>query len=202
MKGREKNGLVEKNEYKKLRDEIITMMKDLKDPDTGKHVFSFVLSEDEAPVVGLWGKYIGDIVFCYSGGYRWSGEEVLKMNEKRIIFPCEGGNHGPMIPTYETDICSVMATLFISGPDIKKGLKIPRKEQFKYCTTDIVPTICEILDIRVPFQNEGRIIHEFLKKTRIKKLKRDLKEIKRNIRRREKRKPEVLKLKGDVTDEI
>jgi predicted AlkP superfamily phosphohydrolase/phosphomutase len=199
LKGREKNGIVDIKEYKKLKEEIITSMRDLKDPDTGKHVFAFVLSKEDAPVVGLWGKYIGDVVFCYSGGYRWSREEVLKMGETRIIFPCDGGNHGPMIPTYETDVCSVMGTLFISGPGLRKGVKIPKEEQFKYCTTDIVPTICKILNIRVPFQNEGRVIHEFLKEAKIKNLKRNLKPLKREIRIREK---QVVKLKGDVTDEL
>ena len=199
LKGREKNGIVDMDEYKKLKEEIITSMRDLKDPDTGKHVFAFVLSREEAPVVGLWGNYIGDIVFCYSGGYRWSGSEVLNMGEKRIIFPCDGGNHGPMIPTYETDVCSVMATLFISGPCIRRGLKIPKEEQFRYSTTDIVSTICKILNIRFPFQSEGRIIHEFLKDTKIKNLKRNLQPVKREMR---KRKKEVLKLQGDVTDEV
>ncbi len=201
LKGREKNGIVEKEEYKKLRDKIIELMRDLKDPETGKHVFSFVLSKEEAPVVGLWGKHIGDIVFCYSGGYRWSGEEVLKINENRVIFPCNGENHGPMIPTYETDLTSVMGTLLISGPPIKKGLKIPKEEQFKYSTTDIVPTLCKILNIRLPFHSEGRILHEFLKETKIKLLKRDLKEIKRNKREKVREKTFEIKLKGDVTDE-
>jgi len=202
LKGREKNGIVSKKEYIKLREEIIEIMRDLKGPETEKHVFSFVLSRDDAPVVGLWGKYIGDIVFCYSGGYRWSGDEVLRLKEKRIVFPCGGGNHGPVIPTYETEVTSVMAILLMAGPGIKKGVKIPKEEQFKYCTTDLVPTICSLLGIRFPSTCEGRVLHEFLEKTKIKKLKRKLEVLKRNTRERPSKKPKEIKLKGDVTDEI
>lgn len=202
LKGREKNGIVDKKEYEELKNKIVELMRDLKDPETGKHVFSFVLPREDSPIIGLWGKYIGDIVFCYNGGYRWSGEEVLKMNENRVIFPCEGGNHGPMIPTYETEITSVMASFLISGPGIRKNLNIPKEEQFKYCTTDIVPTICEILNIRVPSQCEGRVIHEFLEKYKILKPKRKLKHLKRNVRKKEMKLPKESKLKGDVTDEI
>ncbi|MCM8817565.1 MAG: alkaline phosphatase family protein [Candidatus Omnitrophica bacterium] len=199
LKGREKRGIVPQSEYKSLRQQIINCIRDIKDPETGEHVFAFVLSRDDAPVVGLWGKNIGDIVFCYAGGYRWSGPEVLRLNEKRVVFPCDGGNHGPMIPTYETQIGSAMATLLISGFNIRKGLSIPYSEQFKYSTMDIAATFCHALGYDVPAQSEGRIIHEFFRK--VKKPKRVLKPMKRNFRKRILKKAPPVKLQGDVTDE-
>jgi len=36
-----------------LRAEIVAAMRDLKDPETGEHVFSFVLSREDAPMVSL-----------------------------------------------------------------------------------------------------------------------------------------------------
>ncbi len=77
LKGREKKGIVPQSEYKGLRQQIINCMRDIKDPETGEHVFAFVLSRDDAPVVGLWGKNIGDIVFCYSGGYSMVGSRSI-----------------------------------------------------------------------------------------------------------------------------
>ena len=65
-------------------------------------MLAFVLAREDAAVVGLWGDSVGDVVYCYSGGYRWSGPEVLKIGETRLVFPSGGGNHGPMLPSYET----------------------------------------------------------------------------------------------------
>ncbi len=106
-----------------------------------------------------------------------------------------------MIPTYETEVCSVMATLFMAGPGIRR-LKIPDIDQFKFSTTDIAPTICHLLGIDPTSQNEGRVLAEFLEKFNIKKYRRSLIPRKKSVRKRQPVKVQAVKLQGDVTDEI
>ncbi len=201
LAGRDEGGIVPIEEYEKLRAEVIEAMRDVKDPETGEHVFSFVLAREDAPMVGLWGELIGDVVFCYAGGYRWSGPEVLRIGEERVVFPCGGGNHGPMIPTYETETTSVMGALVLAGAGVREGVRLPRLEQFKICATDLAPTIAHLLGLRPPAQNEGRVLHEFLKGTYDEKPCRRLIPTARPIISRPTVKPRPIALQGDVTDE-
>ena len=199
LKGREPTGVVPPEEYTSLRAEVQRFMRDLKDPETGEHVFAFVLTREEAPVVGLWGEHIGDLVFCYSGGYRWSGDEVLRMGEERVVFPCGGGNHGPMVPTYETGVGSNYGVLILAGAGVRKGVVEEPSRRGSRCTTDVAPTLAYLLGIGPPAQSEGRVLHEFLEGFRAEGPRRKLVPLERNVRQQ--RKPKAPQLKGDVTDE-
>ena len=201
LAGRDAGGIVPQAEYRRLRSEILAAMRDLKDPETGEHVFAFVLAREDAPLVGLWGDYIGDVVFCYAGGYRWSGPEVLAMGERRTVFPCGGGNHGPMVPTYETETTSVMGTFVLAGPGVKGGVRPPRSEQARISMTDVAPTLAFALGLPPPAQNEGRVLHEFLSDFRADRPARTLRATARPLRTRRAAGRRPVGLQGDVTDE-
>ena len=202
LEGRDEGGIVPPEEFAALRQAVLTEMRGLKDPENGRHVFSFVLPREDAPMVGLWGDYIGDVVFCYEGGYRWSGPEVLELGEERVVFPCTGGNHGPMVPTYETEATSVMGTLVVGGAGFRPGVVVPRLEQFKFCTTDVAPTVAHLLGMEPPAQNEGRVLHELLDGFASARPARELKPTARPIVHRPTTRPRPVQLQGDVTDEV
>ncbi len=201
LAGRDEGGIVPPEEYESLRSEVMAAMRDIKDPETGEHVMSFVLPREEGAMVGLWGEYIGDLVYCYAGGYRWSGPEVLRMGEARVVFPCGGGNHGPMIPTFETEATSVMAAMVIAGAGVKPGVEVPKADQFGICTTDVAPTVARLLGIDPPRQSEGRVLHEFLEGSDTSRPEREIRPTARKLARRPTVKPKPVKLQGDVTDE-
>lgn len=198
LEGREPTGVVPPEEYSDLRAEVQKLMREMKDPETGEHVFAFVLTREEAPVVGLWGENVGDLVFCYSGGYRWSGDEVLRMGEGRVVFPCGGGNHGPMLPTYETEVGSVYGVLVLAGRGVRKGVAEGPSEKGSRCTADVAPTLAYLLGMDPPAQNEGRVLQEFLEDLAHEGPRRNLVPLGRKVRQE---RPRVPQLKGDVTDE-
>jgi len=200
LQGREPTGIVPLGEYKKLRAEIQRVMRDIKDPETGEHAFSFVLTREEAPMVGLWGEHIGDLVFCYAGGYRWAGAEVLQRGDKLVVFPCEGGNHGPMIPTYETEVASVYGLLILAGDGVRKGICEHPSRKGSKCTADVTPTLAYLLGIDPPAQNEGRVLHEFLEEFNSEYPERKLTPTARKLLPGPRPRQRV-QLKGDVTDE-
>jgi predicted AlkP superfamily phosphohydrolase/phosphomutase len=202
LQGRDEGGVVPPEEYEELRARVLAKMRAAVDPETGEHVLAFALAREDAPMVGLWGDYIGDIVFVYSGGYTWSGDEVLRMGEERVAFPCTGGNHGPMIPTYETETTSVMGAMVIGGAGVQPGVTAPRLDQFRLCTTDVAPTIAHLLGIEPPAQSEGRIMHELLVDGYAERPERTLVETARPVVTRKRIKPQPLRLQGDVTDEV
>jgi predicted AlkP superfamily phosphohydrolase/phosphomutase len=201
LQGRDEGGIVPPEEYHALRSQVLAAMRDLKDPETAEHVFAFVLPREDAPMVGLWGEYIGDLVYCYSGGYRWSGPEVLRLEEERLVFPCGGGNHGPMVPTYETEVTSVMATLLLAGPGVRSRGHLSKEEQARICATDVAPTLACLLGLDPPAQNEGRVLRELLTGFHVKRPTRTLQPTARPTVRRPSVKPRPITLQGDVTDQ-
>lgn len=92
-------------------------------------------------MIGLYGDRIGDIVY----GVR----------------PEVSGEHGRQIPTGEFGIGSMKGLLVMKGPNIKKGYRLKRTVWL----TDIVPTICYLMDIPVPKDTEGAIIYQALEDT-------------------------------------
>jgi len=200
LQGRESTGVVPPADYEALRAEVQKTMRDIKDPDTGAHVFSFVLTREEAPTVGLAGEHVGDLIFCYAGGYRWSGAQVLGMGEQRVVFPCTGGNHGPMIPTYETEVSSVYAMLLMAGPGVRTGVREEPARKGSRRTVDVAPTLAHLLGIGPPAQSEGRVLHEFLEGFDAEEPERTLTPMARDLVSRPRPAPKV-QLKGDVTDE-
>jgi len=199
LEGREPTGVVPPDAYDDLLSAVQARMRDLKDPETGEHVFSFVLTRQEAPVVGLYGEHVGDLVFCYAGGYRWSGTGVLAQGEERVVFPCGGGNHGPMIPTYETETTTVYGMMVLAGPGVRKGVVERPEEKGSRSTLDVAPTLAGLLGIEAPAQNEGRVLHEFLQNRFSEPPARKLTETARKLRPPGGRR--TPQLKGDVTDE-
>ncbi|MFW6162330.1 MAG: alkaline phosphatase family protein [Planctomycetota bacterium] len=201
LQGRDEGGIVPPEEYEALRAEVMAAMRDIKDPETGEHALAFVLSREDAPMVGLWGDYIGDLVYCYAGGYRWSGPEVLRMGEERVVFPCGGGNHGPMVCTYETEATSVMGALVLGGAGVRAGVRLAKLDQFRLCTTDLAPTLAWLLGIEPPAQSEGRVLRELLADGELTVPERTLTATARPIVGRPTVKPKPVQLQGDVTDE-
>ncbi|MGC9318116.1 MAG: alkaline phosphatase family protein [Armatimonadota bacterium] len=201
LQGRDEGGVVPPEEYHDLRRRVITRMRAVTDPETGEHVLPIVLPREHASMVGLWGEYIGDVCFVYAGGYTWSGPEVLRMGEERVVFPRRGGNHGPMIPTYETETTSVMGAMVLGGAGIRPQEPAPREEQFRICTTDVAPTLAHLLGLGVPAQNEGRVLHEFLEGHCALPPERTITPTARRIVERPTVKPRGIQLQGDVTDE-
>ena len=139
VKSRDPEGIVEPGEeYEKLRDEIIALLMDYTDPQTGRKPFCFALKSEDARVLGLYGDRIGDIVFAQTEHF------------------C--GQHGPILPTAKIGIGSVEGLLVMKGPGIRQGHKLERTAWL----TDVVPTACHLAEWPVPQQAEGAVLYQAL----------------------------------------
>jgi predicted AlkP superfamily phosphohydrolase/phosphomutase len=139
LKGRDPEGIVEPEDYEKVQQEIMDALLTYRDPETGKRPVALALSKQDARILGLYGDRIGDVIYA--------------------INPWFGSQHGQILPTAEYGACSLKALLVFNGPGIKKGHRLQRTVWL----TDIVPTICYLLDMPVPEHAEGAIIYQALK---------------------------------------
>lgn len=162
LKSKYSHGIVEDSEYEKIQDEIIKILYDYTDPKTGKKPIAFAFKKQDARIIGLYGNKIGDIVYG--------------------LYPETPGEHGRQITTGEYGIGSMKGLFIAKGPEIREGEIIERT----IWLTDIVPTICYILDLPIPKDCEGAILYQILKDPdfkikEIEKIKRDYERIKKAI---------------------
>ncbi len=137
LKGRDPHGIVEPGaEYEQVRQEVIDALMTFVDPETGKRPFSMALRREDARPFGCYGELVGDVIYA--------------------IYPWFGGQHGNILPTADYGIGSIRALLVLNGPGIKKGEMLKRTAWI----TDVVPTICYLLDLPVPEAAEGAVLYQ------------------------------------------
>lgn len=168
LKGRDENGIVEKEEYEEVRDEIINVLSNLKD-SRGKHAFGVICRSEDAATFGLYGEQLGDVVAVYNPGFSWSGHGGEDWDREDIIFadPDPEGfdylaHHGPGLPTASTKTSTNLAFLLMYGPGVKEGYErnIDRMNYVK--VLDVAPTISYFLDCATPEHNQGAVLNDFI----------------------------------------
>jgi len=157
LKGREKTGIVEEKDFIRLQEEIIDKLLDWRVPNSNKRVIAFALTKEQAQVIGYWGPTVGDIIFCYNGGFAWG-----KVEKGSVEIAPLSANHGCQYPTTSTKLSSILGCFMISGPGIKKGFEWPKDDLGYIKLIDVVPTLCYLLHIRPPRQARGSVLYELM----------------------------------------
>ena len=136
LKGREPGGIVDPTDYEKVQREIIEALYTYVDPTTGVRPVSLALSKKDARLLGLYGEKVGDVIYA--------------------VYPEFGGQHGQQLATAEWGVGKLKSLLTITGPGIKKGWRMERT-----CgLTDIVPTICYLMNWPLPADTEGGVLYQ------------------------------------------
>jgi hypothetical protein len=164
--------VVEPSEYEEVVDQVIKALYDYTDPETGLKPVLFALRREDARVLGLYGDRVGDVVFA--------------------LRPEFGGQHGPFLPTAAWGIGDLRGLLIMAGPGLKRGVRVSRTVWL----TDIVPTVCCLMELPIPRDAEGAVIYQALEDPDSKV--RELKELRK---RYEELKEKYEKLKAAVEAE-
>ena len=158
LKGREPNGIVEYDEYEKLRDLIIAELKKLKDPEGQQ--YTNIADRVENIYKGDYGWYAGDVQFC---GFRdASGIKVPGKNNDglyQINFGAFGrdGQIWDNPRRHFTGYHGNALTSFIAvGPGIKKNNDVSKGGHMM----NVMPTIMHMYGLVPPPNFEGRIMYE------------------------------------------
>ena len=147
LNGREIKGAVPKNEYQKVRNEIIKELKKLKDPNTNKKIIkeTWVKEEvypDNPP------EDFPDIYIDFHEGYINYYSELQHPNE---LFSNDINFSG---------VHTLNGIFLAYGPEIKSGMKLTNIR-----LEDVVPTILHLSNIPIPPDIDGRVATEIFKES-------------------------------------
>jgi len=145
LKGREMYGTVKPGEeYDSLREEIVTKLKNLKDPVTGKKVIVDVYKREDI-YQGEYLKEAPDLVVGFNEGYRVSWQSALGGVPPEMIVENRSNWSG--------DHCSF-------DPSITQGIFLSNSKspQESASIVDIAPTVLEIFNLPVPEEIDGKAI--------------------------------------------
>jgi len=170
LKGRDPEGVVDPEDYRKVQEEIIDALLAMRDPDTGEHVVSLAVRKEEAGTLGVFRQQgfdrVGDVLFALKPSYM-ANPFVYPVDvryrdgtARRIASPEEfepavlhrtfTGVHLalPAIP-------EMHAALVLAGPGVRH---LDRRQPVNI--VDIAPTLAHILGMPVPAHAEGSILHD------------------------------------------
>lgn len=156
-------------EYKRIQEEVITLLRTWVDKETGQCPVAIALPKKHAQLLGFWGEQCGDIVFFMEDGYSsgYPSARAKGSNDPYVWKPAEyAAHHGPYLPTARTDIASNAAFFLGWGPGLKKGYERPANRLGYMHLTSVVPLICHLLGIEPPDQCQGSVPRDFLEGTR------------------------------------
>lgn len=139
--GRFQDGIIEPQDARHIREQIISGLRRLRDPVTGEAAFDGVLG-NEVVYSGERARFAPDILILPKDF--WVAPAVLSSDNKSNIFK-EGilNYHSP-------------SGIFLAyGPGIKKGNRLDGAKIY-----DIAPTILHILGVPIPKDTDGRVLKE------------------------------------------
>ncbi len=155
LKGREKNGIVEPEEYDELRNFIASEVSKLTDPETGKKIVSRIYKREEL-YKGSCVKNAPDLLFLLNDGYAMFGgfgNDVFSAMK-----------NGPNSSKNNADGHIWKAAHDVNGIFMAFGKDI-HPIQIEADVLDIAPTILHIMNIPIPRTMDGDVLRKMFDTT-------------------------------------
>jgi predicted AlkP superfamily phosphohydrolase/phosphomutase len=170
LKNRDPHGIVNQGEYEEVRNQVIEILENVKDPMTNKKVFHSIIKKEDAFDLGLNGNRIGDLIYflnppygIFDGNLNSINASILPNNyfKKLEVYNSQKffGAHAYYLPSTKFDKFSISAPFIICGPGIKEGVVLNKLVNL----IDIAPTLSHILKIPIPLNSQGKVLFEVFK---------------------------------------
>ena len=140
-------------DYEKLRNEVISTLRELQDENGVQPVVDIVKWEDAKNFLRLDQERTGDLVIANSPGYGWNEE----MSKDLRIFS-EPNVSGYKQAVYAEEVPGMWTPFIISGPGVKKNFYIGDKP---FPLIDQYPTIMKALKVESPEFVQGKSLPIF-----------------------------------------
>jgi len=139
LKGREKSGSVEPNEYGKVIEWLIDKLRSLKDPDTGQYVVEEIYRKED--IYGT-NPNAPDLMFITKEGYATLHTSQLVTLSHFEQAPSSGAHR-------------LDGVFMAYGNSVQKGHKLKKARIF-----DLAPTILHFLGVPIPHYMDGKVLIE------------------------------------------
>lgn len=169
LKGRDPQGIVDPAEYETLREQIIDLLYDVKHDVTGKHPIKLAITREEADAFGLYGDGVGDIIYFTRSGYDAGNAERLGHSPLKAGVTEDGALFKPtrlmrdMTSEHPSQMPSEKLSrtlLCMAGPGVRQGVE----RRVPELIVNVTSTLCELLGMPYPAQNEGHPITDALER--------------------------------------
>ena len=177
LRGRQPQGCVAPEDFEVVRRKVISLLEDLRDPDTNQRIIERVMRRENAAPIGLWGERVGDIVYWmapgYSGDFNWTPlaregnvlEDLVKeregfaeYGEGKFVANKFQSVHGCGDPVAQLGVGTEEAVLTMAGPSIRPGAVLKNIPNL----TCVTPTLCAATGLPLPAQSEGEALGEWI----------------------------------------
>lgn len=151
LRDHERGGIVSSRDYPVIQDQIIALLSDLHDPESGEPVFQRILRKDELGPLGLDHPHSGDVYAQAFPGFTLEDERGAKevFSAAQIY-----GQHGYASETLEMQTIFIAAGAAIPGSQnetVSRGMIIP-----PLAFIDLPPTIARLLGFSLPVSAPGQ----------------------------------------------
>lgn len=174
LEGRDPQGIVPSEEYEELREQIVDLLYDVKHEATGKRPVKLAITREEADFFGLYGDGVGDIIFFTRAGYDSGNAQRMGQSPGYDPEQKDGQSDNPLAAGVTEDrelfkptqIMKEMTSehpsqmpsekltrslLCMAGPGVRQGVV----RQIPTSILNVTATVCELLQIPYPEDNEG-----------------------------------------------
>jgi len=144
LRGRESQGIVRPDEYEALRDELIELLQDMVDPETGQRIIYRAQRREEV----------------YSGPALSTAPDVIvtEADERYYLGFTPTPNLRFLEKTHwKSGYHRYEGILIASGPGFQAGRKLE-----KASIVDLMPTILYLLDVPIPGDIDGQVLEDML----------------------------------------
>lgn len=158
VKGRDPNGIVDPEKYEDIRIKLIEVLRELRNPITGGHLFKLVCRREDAEALGFGGSRAADVFVWpnYGDDAEITYDKITMRDYAKMGIDSIGTWEWPaIIPSGAHD---PIAMFIIKGRGVKEGYKSARV----YPLTSVTPTICYAAGIPIPKNCTGSVIWEVI----------------------------------------
>jgi Type I phosphodiesterase / nucleotide pyrophosphatase len=154
--------------HQRVQEAAIDALLDWREPTSGMRVIALALGQPHAQLLGIWGPKQGDIVYVFNDAFSWS--KTADLADAGVInapLGPDASHHGPKMPTADGALSSNRAMMIAVGPRIRSGQRRAVERLGWPKLTDVVPTICQVLEIDPPLESQGSVLWDLLSADRV-----------------------------------
>ena len=91
LKGKYLNGIVEKFDLETVKDEIIRLLEEVKDEETGEHLVQIAAKKEDMNLLGFYGDRVGEVIFFLKP---WNRKKLMNHIKGNSVDPSGTGAEG------------------------------------------------------------------------------------------------------------